>query len=190
MLWKLFGSLSGMAALVCVAIPFVTGSKLNPLPANAVGIEQRLKVPADIQGLLRRSCFDCHSNETRWPLYSRVWPMSSLVEADVKNGRKTMNFSEWPSFEQHREARRAAGLLLAACAAIQAKEMPLRPYLAMHPEAKFTAGEQSRFCAWTTSQAAAMESELHNGHGISEHRPDDVANGGDPTRATAGEAAR
>ena len=54
-----------------------------------------LDAPPDVQHVLQRACYDCHSNETRWPLYARLAPGSWLMARDVHNGRNHMNFSDW-----------------------------------------------------------------------------------------------
>src|SRR5215831_3235209 len=51
--------------------------------------------------LAKRACFDCHSNETVWPWYSRVAPVSWLTQRDVNGGRRHVNFSEWNKPQRH-----------------------------------------------------------------------------------------
>ena len=111
---------------------------------------------AETQALLKRACYDCHSNETRWPAYSRVWPASALVFSDVAKGRMAMNFSDWPASNDSHQARRAAGLLMASCAAMQSGFMPRRQYLMLHPEAKISQDEARQYCVWTASQLTAL----------------------------------
>jgi hypothetical protein len=84
--------------------------------------------------LVKRACFDCHSNETTWPWYSNVAPVSWLVYNDVLEGRNRMNFSEWnsnfhPSVYELTEV-------------IQEGEMPPLKYLLMHPEAKLSTSDK------------------------------------------------
>jgi cytochrome c551/c552 len=83
--------------------------------------------------LARRACFDCHSNETTWPWYSNVAPVSWLVQRDVNGGRRHLNFSEWDKPQRH-----------AANVADEVKtgDMPLWFYLPMHPKAKLTDEEK------------------------------------------------
>ena len=128
----------------------------NPASAPGQAIGQRLHLSADAQALLKRSCYDCHSNETHWPAYSRLWPASALIYSDVSKGRETMNFSDWPDFEDPHQARRAAGLLMASCAAMQIRIMPRQQYLMLHPEAKVSAQDAQQFCAWTATAVAAL----------------------------------
>ena len=80
-----------------------------------------------------RACFDCHSNETKWPWYAHVAPMSWAMQIDVDSGREVMNFSEWNrSYD------------LATYAGRRAREgmMPPMKYLMAHPEAKLTEAER------------------------------------------------
>jgi len=84
--------------------------------------------------LARRACFDCHSNQTVWPWYSNVAPMSWLVWHDVSDGRQSLNFSEWD--RPQRKASKAAE-------EVEKGEMPPAVYLPMHPEAKLTASERA-----------------------------------------------
>jgi mono/diheme cytochrome c family protein len=62
--------------------------------------------PAPARELAVRACFDCHSNQTRWPWYSNVAPVSWLIQRDVDEGRRTLNFSEWD--RPQKEARESA----------------------------------------------------------------------------------
>jgi hypothetical protein len=84
--------------------------------------------------LATRACFDCHSNETRWPWYSHVAPMSWLVQRDVDQGRRELNFSLWD-----RRQKRAKD----AAAEVEKGEMPPGAYLMGHPEANLTEVEKA-----------------------------------------------
>lgn len=79
--------------------------------------------------LARLACFDCHSNETVWPWYSNIAPVSWLVQRDVMEGRAELNFSEWD--RPQKEAKESAKV-------IRAGEMPPRTYLPAHPEARLS----------------------------------------------------
>jgi len=80
-----------------------------------------------------RACFDCHSNQTVWPWYTHVAPVSWLVQHDVDEGRQMLNFSEWQ--RHHEEAGEAADEVLE-------QEMPPRIYLLPHPEARLLDSER------------------------------------------------
>jgi hypothetical protein len=88
--------------------------------------------------LARRACFDCHSNETVWPWYSNVAPVSWLNQRDVNDGRSHLNFSEWNKPQKH------AGH---AVKEIQSGDMPLWFYLPMHPAARLSDAEKAALIA-------------------------------------------
>lgn len=87
----------------------------------------------ETRALAKRACFDCHSNETTWPWYSNIAPISWGVQRHVNEGRRTLNFSEWN--RPQREADEAAE-------EVAEGEMPPGYYLLVHPEARLTDAER------------------------------------------------
>jgi hypothetical protein len=88
--------------------------------------------------LAKRACFDCHSNETTWPWYSNVAPVSWLVQDDVDGGRHHLNFSEWDKPQRHAHD---------AAEEIENGDMPIWFYVPLHPAAKLSAEEKSALIA-------------------------------------------
>lgn len=88
--------------------------------------------------LAARACFDCHSNETRWPWYSDVAPVSWLIQHDVQDGRRQLNFSEW---NQPQCAAHEVGEVIGE------GEMPPWFYLPLHPSANLTPAEKQALVA-------------------------------------------
>lgn len=127
----------------------------NPEIHAGSAIEQELDVPPAVKTFLRRSCYDCHSFETRWPWYASIPPVAGLIESDVRHGREVMNFSEWPETAGATSSRTAA-TLSAACEAVRRGIMPKSPYLYLHPEARPSHADIDLFCSWTTLQAAKI----------------------------------
>ena len=105
-----------------------------------------------------RACYDCHSNETVWPWYSHVAPVSWLVQHDVDEGRHGLNFSEFD--RPQKEAHEAAEM-------VQKGEMPLWYYLPSHPAARLSDAEKSTLIA---GLQATLGGKLEAGgeHGESE----------------------
>jgi hypothetical protein len=128
------------------------GANLPGASAPGARMETHLNIPSSVQHTLRKACQDCHSNETRWPWYSRVAPASWLVKRDVEHGRRAMNFSEW-SQQTGNRAGRVAGLLTAACADVQSGRMPMPQYRLIHREANLSSAEKADFCAWTAAES-------------------------------------
>ncbi len=84
------------------------------------------------RALAVRACFDCHSNETTWPWYSNIAPISWLVERDVEEGRQRLNFSEWGVGRQRTRE---------IVEVVQRGSMPPGIYIIQHPSAKLTSQE-------------------------------------------------
>lgn len=125
---KLITYLIGFILLTWIA-GFAISPEKNPQGRHTGNI---LSLEGD--KILKNSCFDCHSNETVWPWYSYVPPMSALVAYDVRMGRKHLNFSEWDSMTD----RKKGEALEEALEEIEEGEMPMKVYLIMHGDAALT----------------------------------------------------
>jgi hypothetical protein len=114
--------------------------------------------PPEVEAVMRRACFDCHTNETRWPLYARIAPGSWLMARDVHHGRSHLNFSKWGDVdEDERQTDREN-----AWDQVESGEMPPWFYvLPMHPDAKLSAGDKallkSYFLAKSTKDKPAAD---------------------------------
>jgi hypothetical protein len=98
-----------------------------------------------------RACFDCHSNETVWPWYTNIAPMSWLVQRDVDQGRDELNFSEWSDEQDGDDAAET----------VADGSMPPRRYLLAHPDARLTDAELAALTAGLT----ATFGDGHGGNG-------------------------
>ena len=132
-------------ALLLAGAQFVPLDRTNPPSDPQQHFNVVARPPQAVASVLQRSCRDCHTNDTTWPWYSRVAPVSFLVVDDVKEGRSHLNFSEWGKLD----ARRAARKLEEICDEIKAGNMPERKYTLIHPSAKLTAEEVQTICGWT-----------------------------------------
>jgi mono/diheme cytochrome c family protein len=97
--------------------------------------------------LAKRACFDCHSNETAWPWYSRVAPVSWLIQWDVNKGRKVLNFSEWQDGMRKGENPKKIKEELVE------GEMPPFQYTLIHGVARLTKEEQQQLAVGLTATA-------------------------------------
>ena len=109
--------------------------------------------------LARRACFDCHSNETRWPWYASIAPLSWRIQTDVNLGRRKLNFS---AFEAGTHMAEAAG---DAAESVVRGAMPPEAYLSMHPEARLRGADRESLVAGlaATFAAFAKRGEEHRG---------------------------
>lgn len=99
--------------------------------------------------LARRACFDCHSNQTVWPWYSNIAPVSWLVLRDVDEGRSKLNFSEWDL--PQKEADEAAE-------EVQEGKMPPWFYLPAHPQARLSTQEKQALIRGLQATTGSNES--------------------------------
>src|SRR6516162_4122750 len=84
-----------LAAGALVVMQFFRPERTNPLSDPAASFEAVAKPSSEVIASLKRACYDCHSNQTVWPWYSNLAPVSWLIASDVKQGRAHLNFSEW-----------------------------------------------------------------------------------------------
>jgi hypothetical protein len=132
--------------------------RTNPPVVAERTVEANLPVPASVASLLRRGCADCHSNETKWPWYARIAPLSWAIANDVNSARRVMNLSEWPSGPGVNRSK-AISWLAMACGEVEADRMPLGRYRLLHPEARLSAPEKAMLCEWTRAAVAAVVSQ-------------------------------
>lgn len=135
-------------AIVVVGIQFIVPEKTNPPVDESQTIHAVVDVPPEIDSILRRACYDCHSNETKWPWYSNIAPVSWLLADDVAEGRRNLNFSTFASYPR----KRAEHKLDMISVNVDDGTMPLPMYLLMHPGAKLTEEERDAIYAWADEQ--------------------------------------
>lgn len=130
----------GLAALAAQMIT-VERSPVSPITNDDI------TAPAQVEALLTRACYDCHSNQTRWPWYSRVAPASWLVAHDVALGREELNFSEWGSYYPQTRTRKLQWM----GRVLRERSMPPWSYRLVHPDARLTGAERAMLVRWLES---------------------------------------
>ena len=135
MLWGL------IVLVVLIGIQFVPVDRSAP-PAGA-----DLQQPPAVAAILRRCCFDCHSNHTRWPWYSHVAPVSWLVAGDVHEARGKLNFSRWGELPLAKQGV-IAGYVWHQ---VSTNAMPLPRYRMIHRDARLSDADKGVLRAWAES---------------------------------------
>ena len=143
--WSMRASM-GTAALVLAmqVVPYGRDYGNPPVVAEPVWDSRETRETAE------RACFDCHSNQTRWPGYARIAPGSWLIAWDVAEGREHLNFSEWNRPQEHAEE---------AAEVVREKDMPPPQYRLLHPEARLTDAERARLARGLEATAAGGQDE-------------------------------
>ena len=111
-----------------------------------------MEVPAsdEVRTVLRESCYDCHSNESRWTWYAWVAPVSWLVVYDVHHARDHLNFSTWDAYDEKKRVKNVEE----AWEEVEEGEMPLWFYVPLHPEAELTDEDRQQIRAWAEGSGA------------------------------------
>lgn len=133
-----------------VAAQFVGYARTNPPVSSDVA------APAEVQSVLRRACFDCHSNQTEWPWYSAVAPLSWPLGHEVIEGRRRLNFSEWGDYASDPET--LVHKLQQVAASVANGSMAPWYYQVLHPSARLTEADRALLAGW--AQAASAQRSL------------------------------
>ena len=131
-------------ALVFVLVQLVPVDRANPPVGGEVA------APGEVRAILRRACYDCHSNETVWPWYGRVAPVSWLLERDIREGRKEVDFSVFGQYAEKRRQRKWVEIP----EQVETGKMPPWFYTAIHPDARLSEADRQALIRWARESAA------------------------------------
>ena len=116
-----------------VLIQFFPIDKNNPEPTPQLDFLKIKNTPETTATLIRTGCYDCHSNESKYPWYSNVQPVAWFLESHITEARKKLNFSTFATYEPKRQAHKLAE----AIDEVESDGMPLDSYVLIHNDAKF-----------------------------------------------------
>ena len=145
----------GVVAILII-IQFIQPSRTNPPVIPSRSLEAHVPVPPDVQAVLKRSCYDCHSSSTVWPWYSHVAPVSWYVINDVNTGRSHVNFQDWEAQVNEQEGKEHLGL---TCKLVRNGQMPPADYRLMHKGTDVSPEETNAICAWSQKFGDADDSD-------------------------------
>lgn len=135
---NIIGWLSVIVVAVVLAIQFIPVERnVSTVPAGQ-SFERAQKVPANVAAILKVSCYDCHSNNTRYPWYSELQPGAWFMAQHIKKGRDELNFDEFNNYSKRRKKAKIKSVI----SQIEKEEMPLRSYRMMHGNARLSADEK------------------------------------------------
>ena len=117
-----------------------------PEPPKTIDPKDEINAPKEIMGMLKTSCYDCHSYQTDMPWYGHISPISLEVKSHVKNGRDAANFQEWGNYDEAKKQKIYKGIVKTINF-----RMPMPMYLSMHEEAKLTKKQRDMIKKWAQS---------------------------------------
>jgi len=143
----------GRAALGLLAVfgllQFIPRAPRNAgLSGGPNSIEQQVAVSREVMAVLKAACYDCHSNHTQYPWYSRVQPVAWWLDGHVRDGKETLNFDAFGGYSSRKRQHK----LEAIRDQVEEKEMPLWSYSWMHAGARLTTKERRLIEEWAREQ--------------------------------------
>ncbi|WP_456430920.1 heme-binding domain-containing protein [Nitratifractor sp.] len=126
--------------------------RIDVPPAPKASPGEEIDAPAPVKTALKRSCYDCHSNHTRWPWYSDIAPISWEVRSHVRDGRNWLNFSIWKRYDEKKKVK-----FYKQIADSVDWKMPPADYLWIHKDARLSPEEKRRIKEWALSHVPEDE---------------------------------
>jgi len=151
-----------LLAVVCAFMLAIALSFMHPfgnpreVDASSGHLLAGAQIPEPIRKLVERKCGDCHSDAVRWPFYSRVAPVSWLLERDVLEAREHMNLSRWNTYSNQEKS----DLLSRLAAKARSGEMPPARYTAIHGDSKLLTEERDSLYDWARAERRRLRTEV------------------------------
>jgi hypothetical protein len=152
---KLFKCILFILAVIFILIQFIRPERnigeVNPIHE----ITTTFAVPNDVQDILRNSCYDCHSNNTRYPWYVNIQPFGWFMNGHIKEGKSKMNFSEFATYPLSGQYNKFNDII----ENVSDGEMPLPSYLLIHTGAKLSDGQKKKLIDWASAMRDLMKAK-------------------------------
>lgn len=142
-------------AVLLVIIQFIHPERNKAAGPQPNALSTHITIPDNIKNLLAKACYDCHSNNTRYPWYSQIQPVHWWMNHHVREGKEQLNFDEY----SNRTLRYQYHVMEEITDEIEEGEMPLDSYTWMHREAKLTDAEKKDLIDWANKVRADMEAK-------------------------------
>lgn len=119
-------------------------NQTNPAPSPSTDFASLSQIPPDKLAILKGACYDCHSNETRYPWYSQIAPISWRLSGHIKEGRKELNFSEWGTYSARKQEHRLEDIE----EAFRTGSMPTWDYKLAHAGGRLSLSQRKEMEEW------------------------------------------
>lgn len=143
---------------VLIIIQFIRPGRNQNGKVLATDIANTHDVPQDVLVIFQSACYDCHSNNTRYPWYDKVQPFAWLLNMHIKKGKADLNFSDFGSYS----ARRQQSKFKSIASQVEDGEMPLASYKLMHKDARLTSEEKTLIINWAKQASEILNKKTHN----------------------------
>jgi hypothetical protein len=133
--------------VIFIAIQFIQPARNQNGQVMPTDIEKIVVVPANVSGILKTSCYDCHSNITHYPWYSHIQPGAWLMAHHIKTGKAMLNFSQFGDLSNRKQQSKLQGIINQ----VKDGEMPISSYKLIHTNAVLTPAQKTILINWAAS---------------------------------------
>ena len=151
-IWKLAGL--GLLAVLLI-MQFFRPEPNNTPPDPEMDMLLLVSPGEDIAELVRKACYDCHSNQTVYPWYSKISPVSWYLDKHIRDGKEELNFSDFGGLDKADKI----GMFADFCDVLDAGTMPLQSYMILHSDARLSGEQQLMLCEWSEMEALKVMRE-------------------------------
>ena len=144
-----------VSGILFIALQFIRPVHNKSGQVLMTDISKVIIIPDTVLTLIKNACYDCHSNNTYYPLYSNIQPMGWLMAYHIKQAKNQLNFSEFGSYSQRRQVSKLDGI----ANSIKDDIMPLKSYKIMHKSAQLSADEKSLLINWAQQSIDKLTTE-------------------------------
>ena len=132
--------------IVAIAIQFIQPAPNKNGQVLETDINKIVNVPKDIQATLKTACYDCHSNNTQYPWYSKIQPGGWWMASHIKSGKEELNFNEFGRYSNRRQQSKLKSIINS----IEDGTMPIPSYTLIHKNAILSDGDKTNLKKWAS----------------------------------------
>ncbi|HET8855442.1 MAG TPA: heme-binding domain-containing protein [Salinimicrobium sp.] len=141
---KVFKIIAVVLLVAFVGIQFIPTNRNHSEEVPPSDFMLVKNVPKEVKSILMISCYDCHSNNTQYPWYQRIQPVSWYLEGHIEDGKEELNFSDFGNYSDRMQKAKMRSII----SQVEDGKMPLPSYTLLHPEAELTAEEKQLLVKW------------------------------------------
>lgn len=146
--------------LLAILVVFIAVQLIRPAKNTSNAVQQadiltHFNVPDSVAGILKTSCYDCHSNNTNYPWYANIQPAGWLLAKHIKDGKEELNFNEFASYSQRRQLSKLKSIQNS----IKDGSMPLSSYTIIHADAKLSEESKTLLIDWLTKTTDSLSAK-------------------------------
>lgn len=146
--------------LLLILVVFIIAQFFNPeknegTSSSIIAFLEETNPPEEVKLILKESCYDCHSNVTKYPWYNAITPINYWMADHIKNGSKHLNFSKWNDYSVKKKDHKLDEVI----EMVEKNEMPLPSYTWMHGDAKLNDTQKKKILTWAKQMRQSYKIE-------------------------------